>query len=206
MDKKLLNKNAFTVAELIIVLLVIGILAIIMIGSMFGSSPDKIKVLFKKAYSVCERTVGELVNDETFYPYDPERVGFLNTDKVKVPGNDIEADGDTKFCTLFYYKLNTIGDIQIVDNNCHFETSDGILWWIPVVETKEENYPIHIKVDVNGESQGPNSDDETNPKQDQFTINVFSDGRVNVTGEREIEYLRSHSATEDKRPTSVTNN
>ncbi len=184
------NIKAFTLAETLIVLSIIGVVAILLLGTLTKSAPDKNKAMFKKAYSVTERTIAELVNDETLYPYDPERIGFLNTDEVEIPGTSDTAEGDQKLCKLFTNKLNILGEPAFDGGDCTFETTDGIFWTMPVGVSDFSTKKI-IKVDVNGKEGAPNKDEGDD--QDIFSINIYSDGRVNVSGDKEIEYLRSHS-------------
>lgn len=182
--------NAFTLAESLIVLTMIGVLAILVISALLHASPDKNKAMFKKAYSVTERTVAELVNDETLYPYDPERIGFLNIDTVQIPGTADVAEGDTKLCKLFISKLNILGDPVIENDKCTFETTDGIYWTMPTgIDDFAERKTI--TVDVNGNENPPNL--TTGEDQDIFSIHIYSDGRVNVSGEKEIEFLKSQT-------------
>lgn len=196
--------KAFTLAEILIVLCVIGVLASIMLTSLTGMSPDKTKILFKKAYQITERTVGELVNDETFYPYDPSRIGFRNTDKVSWPGDTNQTfSGDTKLCKLFAKKLNTMGDLTVSDA-CYFTTSDNIYWKVPKV-----NFPITgngqvlIHVDVDGKDKGQNK--RTGKADgDVFYIIVKYDGTVEPyhSGSKdtiEQEFLKSHTVQKDKK-------
>ena len=189
-DKIMKKIYAFTLAEMLIVLSIIGVLAIIVLSTLQNSTPDKNKALFKKAYSITERTVAELVNDETLYPYDPTRIGFLNTDSVQVPGTVDVAEGDTKLCKLFTSKLNIFAEPVYEDNSCKFETTDGIYWIMPTGTDDFASKKV-ITVDVNGKENEPNL--SSGDKQDIFTINIYSDGRVNVSGDKEIEYLKSHS-------------
>ncbi len=182
--------KAFTLAETLIVLSIIGVVAILVLSTLINSVPDKNKAMFKKAYSVTERTVAELVNDETLYPYDPERIGFLNTDAVQIPGTTDAAEGDEKLCKLFSTKLNILGETVFKDGNCTFETTDGISWEMPTGISDFSTKKI-IKVDVNGSDNPPNT--TSGEDQDIFSINIYSDGRVNVSGEKEIEYLKSHT-------------
>ena len=60
--------NAFTLAEVMITLVVLGIMAAILMPVVKNLYPDKQMVMFRKAYYVAERMVYELVNDEDFYP------------------------------------------------------------------------------------------------------------------------------------------
>ena len=183
-------KKAFTLAETLIVLSIIGVLALIVLSTLQNSAPDKNKAMFKKAYSITERTVAELVNDETLYPYDLDRIGFLNVDVVQIPGTTEAAEGDTKLCKLFTSKLNLLGEPVYENNTCTFETTDGVFWTMP---TGIDDFADKktITVDVNGTQNEPNL--ASGDKQDIFSINIYSDGRVNVSNDKEIEYLRSHT-------------
>lgn len=125
-------KKGFTLAEVLIVLIVIGIIATLSVGvfNNGGFLPDRNKVLFKKAYSVVERIAGELVNDESIYAYDPNSIGFRNTALAEG-----EFEGERKFCNEFARKLNIIGSAgnEIFNERtklCSFETTDGIKWTI----------------------------------------------------------------------------
>ena len=203
--------KAFTVAELVIVIAVIGFLAVIILSSLSNVVPNKEKALFKKAYEVTERTVSELVNDESFYAYDPERIGFLNEDVVKIPNTGADTVAASKFCELFAYKLNTF-DVEVAleagETVCKFNTTDGIRWEVPGQFTASTPAlpvtSIEIKIDVNDESL-PNKD--TDDDRDRFKIVVASDGGVSVplkeftideTGANvevdslESRYLKSH--------------
>ena len=117
-------------AETLIVITMIAFLAVFMLGSLNKATPDKNRVMYKKAYSVIERAVAEMVNDDTLYAYDEDRIGFLNYDHVAIPGaKDLNSNAqiytinyddekpDTaeagsarinKFCNLFRSKLNTL--------------------------------------------------------------------------------------------------
>lgn len=183
-------KKAFTLAETLIVFTIIGVLATIMLSSFNKINPDKKKTMFKKGYSVAERVIGELVNDETLYPYDENNIGFLNTISVPIPGGGGNTTADTKFCELFTTKVNILGAPQITKDKCTFSTSDGINWVINTTTTIT-SYPKTIIIDTNGD-EGPNST-AVNDSQDQFTINYYADGRITVTNAKEIEFLKSQN-------------
>ncbi len=185
-DKKNIIKYAFTLAEMLVVLIVIGILAILLLTSL-KFVPDKNKTMFKKAYSVLEKSVSELINDEELYPYDPEARGFMNKVQVTVPGNSFSSDkmpdctiskiytykftkpdcgSGHKFDVLFMDKLNILsvdkcpkdifGFITNNDGVC-FTTSDGIGWAIEKIDFEKKTPPKLIVIDVNGFNKGPNT-------------------------------------------------
>ncbi len=81
------QNKAFTLAETLVVLCVIGVISVLMLSSI-GNKINRSKALFKKAYSLAERTVVELVNDETYYPYDFSNFGFKETSDVNIIGAD----------------------------------------------------------------------------------------------------------------------
>ncbi|MBQ8635481.1 type II secretion system protein [bacterium] len=178
------KRIAFTLAETLIVLCVLGVLATIMLSTLTGMTPDKSKIFYKKAYQLTERVVGELVNDEAMYPYDENRIGFRNTDAETWPGTNITYSGNTKFSQLFQRKLGTVE----TDTTCmtgtgfvagrQFVTTDGICWNVPNIDFTNNNSAAIITVDINSEKE-PNSFQDGDDR-DRFRIFVNFDGRVHV--------------------------
>lgn len=151
--------KGFTLAETLVTLSVIGVIAVLTVAT-FGNKIDRNKAMFKKAYSITERTVVELVNDETLYPYDHDNFGFKETTDVPIPGadpvyytstenpqspqrtkqSDPDNDADVKkrrllkFCNLFSNNLSTESFIDSKGTKrtdvCRFVTTDGIYWYI----------------------------------------------------------------------------
>src|SRR5574344_1638469 len=64
-----LMKKAFTLSEILIAMLVMGVLAAFLIPAMTKMSPNDKGVLFKKSYAQLSEFVSEMINDETLYPY-----------------------------------------------------------------------------------------------------------------------------------------
>ena len=64
-----MKKKAFTLAETLICLGFIGIIATTLVTVTSKNLPDQNKILFKKAYATTSHIVTELVNDESLYPY-----------------------------------------------------------------------------------------------------------------------------------------
>lgn len=199
-----MKKFAFTLAEIVIVIACVGVLATIMLGSLDGLQPDKEKVMFKKAYQNTERVVGELVNDESIYPYDPDAFGFYNKNEAFLEGTNISFQGDMKFCCFFARKLNVYADPAVCEAGatvdepkCVFQTTDGISWIVESDFDKDTKSSVLITVDVNGSQEhngkGPNSSSDDVQNRDIFNIIVDFDGRVRVTGDTEKAFLSSHT-------------
>ncbi len=208
------TKQAFTLAETLIVLVIVSFLATFLLQVIRNAAPDRDLSLFKKAYSVAERTVAELVNDETLYPYDTERPGFLNTDcaiiqsaKLLIGENCNPLTGyeirTHKFCELFKTKVNIIEDdpeqLGFHAGDCAFQTSDTIIWNIvgefncDLVQATLGSQRVNIcnesTLDNEIEFQiDTNAGDSTNPLR---TFKARSDGKMIVEGEEEIRMLRA---------------
>ena len=214
------QNRGFTLAEVMVSLAVVGILASIMLPVISKARPNKQKALFKKAYYVAERIVYELVNDDDLYPSKTDTVGFDNTDEVEymgtLYGSGIPDDGDddaakadaekkqkSKFCMLFARKVNTASDNVSCDSaNASFNgepsfiTTDGITWYMPYdnfAKTSGTYDNKAIRVDVNG-AKSPNCDYAADcPNPDRFTIYVNAYGSMIVAGQKEKEYLQSNN-------------
>ena len=66
---KILNKKTgFTLAEVLVTLGVIGVLAVVIIPSVQKTMPNKNYLLFRKTYNTLSSTVNDLLNDDVDYP------------------------------------------------------------------------------------------------------------------------------------------
>ena len=205
---KMNTKNGFTLAELLISLGIVGVLAAVLIPSLFSAMPNKEKLMFKKAYYLVERIVSELVNDDELYPEaSGDTAPYLgNTEEVVY--NGVTVSGSDKFCKLFALKINRATDYNCVAGlnqaegpitNYTFKTPDGIVWVLPITTFANNSTAETILVDVNGDN-GPNCHYGTNcEKPDKFLIAVYQDGRVSVEdGSIESKYLYSSSIRDDE--------
>ena len=172
--KNLTKYKGFTLAELMVCLAIISVIATLLMPAINALRPNKNKVMFKKAYYLAERIVAELVNDEEPYPFVEGKYGFDELDAVTI--NSETYQGNSKFCRLFAVRLNTLEDDNTIKTNCNttgtydaptFTTTDGIEWGMPSVDFSKEpidnptdpNYGTEyypILVDVNGKKNPPN--------------------------------------------------
>ena len=147
-----MKRKGFTLSELMITMLVLGILLALVIPTIVNTRPDEHKMLTKKAYYVTERVVNSLINDELLYPDstmncpqvsdgDTCYYGFDDTNAVTYNGTTYggsdSTDKKSKFPLLFAQQvnvksLNCGGKVtdkagQSVDNSkCMFMTTDGM--------------------------------------------------------------------------------
>lgn len=209
------RKNGFTLAEIMISVVTLGIMAALLIPAIVGNKPNNNRVMFKKAYSTMEKAVQELINDDRYYPSDMV-CGPLATDPCKcntstdknlsrpagsacgfaykdITGMNIPADANTatkKFVYLLSLKLNTVGDINYTadSNEKIFTTTDGIDWYCDFADFNLSHPDFWA--DVNGE-KGPNNNSSGDKNQDVLNLNVFYQGRMLVDDIREIDIIKN---------------
>lgn len=129
------KKKGYTLAEVLVVLTLLGILAAILLPAVAKIRPDRDKMMFKKAYYVAERVIYEIVNDDEFYPtYEGNCEGFECTTIITIGGNSYGASGNTddsenkqktKFCGLFAKKVNTNVDIKGYKNDNYTDLAEA---------------------------------------------------------------------------------
>lgn len=176
----LFASKGFTLAEVMVTLGVVGVLAAILIPSIFHVTPSKNKVLFRKAYNTLQQAVSMMVNDDAIYPADqtngaapPVQLGF---NYVYNPGGATSTTyyANNKFCNFLSDSLNMIGSASCPTYNTvangYFTTPDGIVWTIDLPAAGSDTAPAtqfplpptaalfatKIIIDVNGPTKGPN--------------------------------------------------
>ncbi len=90
-------KKAFTLAEVMIVLTVIGILTAILLPNAIRSTPDENVMKFKKANNTLAQVIGELVSNEKYY---------FEGDLRRKPNGDFITD-EAYFCKTIANLIST---------------------------------------------------------------------------------------------------
>ena len=104
--------EGFTLAELLIVLAVLAVIAAVLLPTAFNAMPDENRLKFKKGYYTLKRTIDGMVNSEA-YNVTEGNFGVILNDENDPPGYAAElGTGDTKgetyFCIQFTEMLNTV--------------------------------------------------------------------------------------------------
>ncbi len=191
MQKKYLK--GFSLADVLISLLIIGILFTLTALNMTGIMADNNTAKFKKAYAALENTTSFLINQEVFYG---TLGGFKDTDAVKIENiNELLGQNPTsKFRDCFKYYVNAVKDnipctlhSGTSATKC-FQTDDGIVWGIPDTDFVKKGIitisdpdnsknnitavPITIYLDY--------KDKKSTLKQDAIVAAVVYDGRIKM--------------------------
>lgn len=147
-------KKAFTLAEILIVLTVIGILTAILLPTAFHATPDKNVMKFKKSYSTLGSVIRELVNSDRYYfggdlgqaPTSNPDVGQLVTDQsyfcnsfadiVSVKVNNCGSTANNQSTDYVNLKSTAMATAQNnLDSACNFAptryitTADDVVWY-----------------------------------------------------------------------------
>ena len=201
---------AFTLAELMVALAVVGTIVAVVTPAIMKTRPNKNKMMIKKTYYTTENIVNSLINNTYLYADMTDECikgtaecayGFDLVDGVEYEGETFS--GETKFQKLFASKLNVSREIE--SNSKKFATTDGVIWDFSHIQTgwtkgtAPKNNVKTLTIDVNGD-EGPNAFEETSPDDfDQYRIDIQSNGkmRVNAADTKAAEYVTIN--------TSVTN-
>jgi len=144
-----MKKFGFTLAEIMIVLTIIGVLTMILLPIANHSRPDENVMKFKKADTTLKNVIKELVTSDKYYCNGD--LAIKNDCKTYVDVTyDEETGGDTYFC-------NTIADLlSVKENKCRKSNSTGSPFGAYMLSNADPNTvqasQIPIKITVTEET------------------------------------------------------
>ena len=106
------RKRGFTLAELMIVLAILGVIAAILTPLIFNAAPDENKLRFRKAYYTIQRATDAVLNSDTYPEGDLSKV----------------ADPAKTFCYAFSDILNTMYDNCEADSTIVVNSSNAFVY------------------------------------------------------------------------------
>lgn len=198
-------KKAFTLAEVLITLGIIGIVAAMTLPSLVNNNRNKqLETGLKKAYSTLSQALdmyqaktGErlVVSDSSYWSWTKNVMMpyFINTkdcgmgsadaDTACIPNNEY-LDEDKK--TAIYKTFNGKNDLKMrAMDDGQFIINDGMLILLNV---QPETSELYISVDVNGFNKRPNK-----AGQDLFTFQIDSKGTLRPMGAPGTEYYNNEN-------------
>lgn len=193
---------AYTMAEILVVIGIIGVLAVIIMPIIIHAMPTKEEKMHQKMSYLIEQLALHLYDNEAYYPRtsDVTKLGFKNTDEVTVDGVKYGGGISTslarkqKFCKLFAHQFNGVdhGTVVCLDNiesqSPSFRSSEGVDWWIPKTTFEESDNGqikgfVKIKIDVNGYDKGQNCTEGSVgcTKPDVFYYYIKTNGSITLS-------------------------
>ncbi len=203
--------KGFTLAEVLIALTIIGIIAAITIPSILISTQRKeLESAFKKQYSSLKQAIAMLKFDDGLeFTYDNYKSKFKSklAGKYNVMNNCgsinsntgcILQDDDGSFSYYKSYTNNTLSRGYFDDGG--FLTIDGILFLIEQGSQSRDETGYLVTIDVNGYAKKPNK-----MGYDLFMFQITEDGDVLPMGDNGTYYQNYRSSYCSKSSSSTLN-
>ena len=189
--------RGFTLAELLIVLGITGVVAAVILPAINGLMPDKTKINYLKVYDELNNSIKALTADSTVFPVilknggqdiDVSKIPLLNDTKpLKSPfKDDSKYSGDKKLCNLLAFSMGVNESCKDTSypSTPSFTTSNGMEWWIS--QTKREitenkaSYQTDIYVDVDSSKDSSNCmyGESNCQNPDRFKFLLAADGTL----------------------------
>ena len=206
-----MRKRGFTLAELLIVLGIAGVVAAVILPAINGLMPDKTKINYLKVYDELGKNIKALTSDSSIFPVvlkegstdiDVSKYPLVNNSQpLKAPfKDDTKYSGDNKLCNLLAHTFGADScNTTSYPDKSSFTTSNGMEWWIS--QTKREintaenkiSYQTDIYVDVDSSKKSSNCMyGEENCKQpDRFKFLLAADGRLVPADPVGVHYINT---------------
>ena len=169
------KQKGFTLAETLVTLGVIGVIAAVTIPLIKNIVPNSNKSMFRKSYYTLERAIDRMLDDDSIYP---NIQTYTDSNEVTVPyylydkiDYKNETESKNKFCYYLQQYLNTAETYTcpttLSTTATKFATTtDSIDWYIRtksstetqqfIIDPSQKRYAVGIIVDVNGVNKKPN--------------------------------------------------
>ena len=178
-------KNAFTLAELLITLTIIGVVAALIVPAISNLRPDKNKTVYLQVYDSISETVKSLAANSRLYPVcnnpnvednvNCSQYPLLNTSRpLDDRYNNARYQGDRKLCSLIALSLGIAEDDMNCSNTIYafnaadytngfagesFVTKNGMRWRIvPQIATYTNNFEARFQNDIYVDIDPTNND------------------------------------------------
>ena len=216
-----MKRRGYTLAEALIALTVIGVIAALVAPMANKFKPDTNKVMFLKTYDAIAQATREMASNTQFYPSDnfypdeDDRIQYTNiplfntNHPVNAPSENYNGtQGLSKYCTLLSAYLdgentNCSDDFkQIPDANETeaFTTRSGAQFWVytesDITGENTGRYRTNIYFDINGPERGRNCTyrEGVCDRPDQFMLAVDARGDIFPTDVMAERYIRTRSS------------
>ena len=204
----MIKKHGFTLAEVLITLGIIGVVAALTVPAVNKIRPDKYKITYLKTYDALSQAVQDLANNSKEYPltgnvnganYSFAGAPLMNTAQNNITNSLSNANSwanNTKLCNLLAFMFNGknptcfegYNDVPSGNNNTYwnnapsFTASNGVQFTVRARTPQYGANPafgVNVIIDVDG-AQGQNClfGADGCNRPDRFWFFITADGRV----------------------------
>lgn len=173
------DKKGFTLAEVLITIAVLGIVAAVTIYVIVNVIPEEHVYTSKKASVTLSNGVQTLLNDVRIYPnkkFEGGKTFCLNYAKLFKNSQSSNCNINADFSNLNLANGQRLNDSFYDKTN--ITTSSGEVWMGINQTFKDEKTPIKILVDVNGKNKGDNI-----LGQDVVLLSLYQNGKIGEFGD-----------------------
>lgn len=189
-----MKKTGYTLAEILIAIAVVGVIAGLLLPMVGKIRPDMNKMLFLQTYDSIVQVTSKLASDERYYKpddldWDYSKYPLLDVDnKYKFNGKDYYSK--TKYCELLAIGLNAQSEsckdnpnqVTAYSSPATFITPNGAQYWVKtniIDNTDSKSYQTDIYFDIDG-AEGNNCTYEANicTQPDRYRLLVSAEGEV----------------------------
>ena len=190
-----MRKKGFTLAEVLVSLSIIGIVAALVAPSINKIIPNKEKVMVIKAYKVLHETTKMILTEPSFYL----NGGTLGLEDVELPYDPDFSDstlysGNDKFCNLLMDNMHTFSKTRSVGGEGSWVTADFMAW-----KCTYSTGTAVVTVDLEEDSGNNCSYSSSCKKPDTFEFEVSKEGVVTGKDELTKVYLDNMENLTDRK-------
>ncbi len=208
----IMNKNGFTLSEVLITLGIVGVIAAITVPSFIGNRPSENKLKLLKAHSALTSIIADLIDDETlYYVTDPANPciglqcngGDINpVQGARIPGVTNGVNANEKLARIVASRMSKRGGINCNNNTCTFTTTDGTVWtFAPLNGTNVSQITIDVNEKANDTDNHNTAYSNLTAAQrtaanfvpDRFIFNVDRNGGVTTNDDFARDILNNPS-------------
>ena len=193
-----MKKNAFTLAEILIALSIIGVISAITLSSIHQIMPDKDKGVVLKVFQTLNEVNRNVLGNPSLYMFNsdcPAHIMMCNAKPVDGEHENDKYQGINKYPSLLMDNL-TLSDSAPTPSggSCSFTTSDGLVW--SVASDSNNGYDIIIDTGNDKRQDCTYSSSCKNPRK--FKFNVNSDGVTKAVDNLSKAYLMNPNDLNDR--------
>lgn len=173
-----MKKFGFTLAEVLISMSIIGVVASITAPTLINIMPNKDKVQTIKYQKLISEINADLLNNRTLYSegkWDGSTITVPEyTNTVFITKDNINKLKRNKYAYLLKEKLEVVNEDNPISTEAKFKTADGYTWDVRTEVSGSK--PKTIIIDING-NEGPNTVGSSSKKYpDQFIFSIDENG------------------------------
>ena len=197
-----MKKTGYTLAEILIAIAVVGVIAGLLLPMVGKIKPDMNKMVFLQTYDSIVQVTRKLAGDERYYNSTNTYYPLADFDKI-YKFNDSDYYGIPKYCRLLAVGMNGEGEscknepdeVELFKLPATFSTPNGEEFWVKTVyDSTNKEYQTTIAFDING-AEGKNCeyDESSCLNPDRYTLFVTAAGEVVASDVMSQYYLNNRA-------------